>query len=313
MNPAVLVVASAYDLASDLVCLRLKELGVSFLRLNREQLSDFRITLYPTSPTLHVEYGESSWDITDALRSVWFRQPVYLREPNSDSAIDVQLQRSQWMALVKSLTIFHEASWMNHPRETYQAEIKPYQLRVAKEVGFKIPQTLIGNDVKELAGLSSPFMMKPLDVVYFHDGDESLFAYATPIDTTLLNEEFRKAPIIAQRLLASKTDIRVTVVGNAAYAVKILSKGCPIDGDWRRTPKADLHYEDWTMPADIESACARLMDRLGLRFGGIDLVQSEGDTYFLEINPTGEWAWLSSQARPIDKKIAQWLATGGKS
>lgn len=48
-----------------------------------------------------------------------------------------------------------------------------------------------------------------------------------------------------------------------------------------------------------------LLKSLGLRFGGIDLAVSDGEYYFLEVNPTGEWAWLvDATALPIDEAIA---------
>ncbi len=38
--------------------------------------------------------------------------------------------------------------------------------------------------------------------------------------------------------------------------------------------------------------CRALVRALNLRFGAIDLVRCDGKVWFLEINPTGEWAWL---------------------
>ena len=34
------------------------------------------------------------------------------------------------------------------------------------------------------------------------------------------------------------------------------------------------------------------MNRLHLNFGGIDLAYVDGEYYFIEVNPTGEWGWL---------------------
>lgn len=36
---------------------------------------------------------------------------------------------------------------MNDPSATYLAESKPYQLAVANELGFKVPRTMVTNDV----------------------------------------------------------------------------------------------------------------------------------------------------------------------
>ena len=34
------------------------------------------------------------------------------------------------------------------------------------------------------------------------------------------------------------------------------------------------------------------MRELHLNFGGIDLAYVDGEYYFIEVNPTGEWGWL---------------------
>ena len=50
------------------------------------------------------------------------------------------------------------------------------------------------------------------------------------------------------------------------------------------------------------------MDKLKLVFGGIDLIISNNKYYFIEVNPTGEWGWLSSGCNiPIEKAIVEEL------
>ena len=39
---------------------------------------------------------------------------------------------------------------MSHPEKIYTAELKPYQLKIAKEVGFIIPDTIISNNPEEI-------------------------------------------------------------------------------------------------------------------------------------------------------------------
>jgi glutathione synthase/RimK-type ligase-like ATP-grasp enzyme len=50
-----------------------------------------------------------------------------------------------------------------------------------------------------------------------------------------------------------------------------------------------------------------LLEALGLNFGAIDLVESKGSYFFIEINPTGEWGWLVGDERRFDAEIAAWL------
>ena len=55
-----------------------------------------------------------------------------------------------------------------------------------------------------------------------------------------------------------------------------------------------------------------IMKKLSLSFGGIDLALVGDTYYFIEVNPTGEWGWLTSCANlPIDKAIVDTLVNRG--
>ena len=47
------------------------------------------------------------------------------------------------------------------------------------------------------------------------------------------------------------------------------------------------------LPERVSEACRDLVQRLGLAFGAIDLLQTTSEEYvFLEVNPNGQWHWL---------------------
>ena len=52
MKPHVLILSGLYDFSADLVALRLQHAGTPYVRLNREQFSDHRLTLDPLVPEL---------------------------------------------------------------------------------------------------------------------------------------------------------------------------------------------------------------------------------------------------------------------
>ena len=162
-----------------------------------------------------------------------------------------------------------------------------------------------------ISGIQVTLVVKSLDTVLLRDGGYDLFTY------TILNpggelaeETVSAAPLLAQRALEEKTDIRVTVVGNEVFAVRILSQGSGIEGDWRVVPKPELEHRDISLSRDITERCKLLTRSLSLSFAAIDLIETrQGVVYFIEINPTGGWGWLSTAERSIDKAIASWLAT----
>lgn len=55
-------------------------------------------------------------------------------------------------------------------------------------------------------------------------------------------------------------------------------------------------YSESSLSEEMKSKCRAMLDMLGLLYGAFDFVRTpEGDLVFLEVNPTGEWAWLEDR------------------
>ena len=310
MKPLVLILAGLYDFSADLVVLQLQDSEVPHVRLNREQLAEHRLTLNPLVPELAIRGPSGNYNVGRDLGSVWFRQPVFLRNtPAVPLSPKEQLERSQWMAFLRGLCVFHHAAWMNSPAATYIAESKPYQLSVAASCGFQIPTTLATNDANRIREIfPSSVAIKSLDTVLLREGDDCLFTYTILNPGEELSDEtVHVAPLMAQQALKEKSDLRITVVGEEMFAVRVLSRGSNIVGDWRTVSKNDLEFHDIVLSDEIAQRCNLLTRRLGLSFAAIDLIETPQGVFFIEINPTGEWGWLSTKERPIDRAVASWL------
>ncbi|EBA7188296.1 RimK-like protein [Salmonella enterica subsp. salamae] len=309
MKNYVLILSSMYDFSTDLVVQRLENNGDDFIRLNKEQLSDYEIFLDPINTILRVK-GEYVDVETSNVKSVWFRQPVFLRNtPGRSIDINEQLSLSQWNAFLRGLMVFDKAYWMNWPQATYAAESKPYQLMIAKKIGFSVPQTIISNSLGFEKLLSTKFIIKSMDTVLLKENDDCYFTYTSkvnPADFTL--DKTKQAPITFQEYIEDKLDIRVTIVGSKVYAVAIKSNGNAISDDWRTLKKEDLEYVDIELPVRIKKLCIEYLKLLGLNYGAIDFIKTKDEYIFIEINPTGEWGWLSNDKREIDYDIAKKLS-----
>ena len=307
----VLLLSSLYDFSTDLVCEALRKIGVTYLRINRETIAAAKFRLDPVNALAYYEFEGNRWECGSRLRSVWYRQPIFLRNtPGVALSLDEQLSRSQWSAMLRGLTVFDEAFWINHPRATYLAESKPYQLRCASKLGFLTPSTLMTNDasapLKQKVG--DPFILKSVDTVLLREGDDQLFTYSSIVSVAdVLASEFQSAPSTCQELLRPKLDLRVTVLAGKAYCIAVTKGGAWIDGDWRLISKDDLAYTDYILDPIDKERCVALVKNLGLQYGAIDLALTPHGTYFIEINPTGEWGWLDAPLRPIANDIAQLL------
>jgi glutathione synthase/RimK-type ligase-like ATP-grasp enzyme len=308
-----LILSGLFDFSTDLVCDRLNRVGVPLLRLNWEDLCDWRFALDPVAVRLSAAGQGGEWTVVgESLHAVWFRQPVFLRN-HSASALtpDEQLARSQWSAFLRALTIFDRAKWVNHPSATYLAESKPYQLHLAAELGFQVPDTVVTNDLDAVqeADLGNPLVLKAIETVLLRDQEQNVFPYASVISLTdVLASGFAAVPVTFQRLLQPKLDLRVTVIGDFVHCVRIVEGGAGIDGDWRLRPRGAVTFEPYPLHNDMRVRCIALTRRMGLAFGAIDLAQTSAGVYFLEINPTGEWGWLNDEESELDVEICQLLA-----
>ena len=305
-----LIVSSLYDFSTDLIVQELERRGEKYLRLNREEFHNYRLNIDIEKKSLQIRVSGECYKVTPSVKAIYYRQPIFLRNTPSDSlTIDEQLTRSQWMGFLRSLAIFDEAKWLNRLEATYLSETKAYQLTIASDIGFKIPKTLIGNDASEFQNFENQIIIKSLDTVLLREAGDCLFTYSTVKNSAELNDEnVAAAPLTVQQYISPKIDVRVTVIGEKLVAVKITSGGNGIEGDWRTVERDRIKYTEIKLPTKIVGYCFELLARLNLNFGAIDLLMCGDEYFFIEINPTGEWGWLVSNERRIDKDIAAWLA-----
>ena len=308
----VLLISSRFDVTCDYIIRQLRKRAQRYLRLNTEDLQESIVELDPLSRHLRVERDDVRHVVTPSLRSVLFRRPVSLREYGDNSRSPTEtFARYQWAAFVLNLMLFDEARWINTPSATYRAEHKALQLAVATSLGFAVPDTRVTNAPHRLlfeAG-HNRIAVKGLDTVLVRADGHELFGYTTLEDIEELKpSEWRSAPATIQAALEPKIDIRVTVVEDRVFPVSITNQGRGIAGDWR-VLKNHATYANCTIPNEVATRCIRLVEALGLVFGGVDLALANGEYYFLEVNPTGEWSWLvDATGAAIDAAIADALS-----
>jgi len=307
-----LIVSSLYDFSTDLITHELERRGKKYLRLNREEFNDYRLTIDTQETLFKVNIHDKNYVIPPSLKAVYYRQPIFLRNtPGEALSISEQLSRSQWMGFLRSLAIFERAKWINPLAATYLAETKAYQLAVANSIGFNTPQTLIGNDFRAFQKFEGKIIIKSLDTVLLREDDHCLFTYSTIKNAKELNDEnVSTAPLTVQEYISPKTDIRVTVIGKELVAVKITSGGLGIEEDWRTIERDKIEYTDIELPNKIKDLCFEMLEKLGLNFGAIDLIANNNDDYiFIEINPTGEWGWLVNEERKLHIDIVDLIVS----
>ena len=312
VHPTILILASRYDLSCDYEVWALRRRGHAYFRLNSEDLPSYSLCLDPCRRRLSCHSNDLRVEVdADRLVGVYFRRPTFLREASqAGRRPEKQFQRAQWAAFLRSLMVFDGARWVNHPTRTYEAEHKMIQLRTAHDVGFDIPATYCLNSEHLLRNrIKGPLVaIKGLDTVLVRTDTAEVFGYTNLLSRDELEDaELKGTPLIAQRALTDKLDLRVTVLEDRWWCASVTEGGTGIAGDWRLR-KADVAFSDFALPKSVGERCVELTRRLGLAFGAIDLALSDDRFFFLEVNPTGEWAWLQEEVQfPIAAALADLL------
>jgi len=312
-DPDILIISDTLDYTTDYITVELQKRKQNYLRINRDKFADCSVTFDVDSATLFIERSNFKFSLSEPnLKAIYFRAPIYLRDIyQPDIPEQTQLYRTQWAAFVRDLAIFEKPLWVNNPIATFKAENKLMQLKYAKKVGFQLPRTLVANKCPEIIDNDSDYIIKSLDTAVLRIEDKEAFVYSNVVKgNEIEHAELSIAPVIIQDYLYPKTDIRVTVIGDSIFPVKILLNGSGVEGDWRKI-KEGVQFIECTLPEEVSQACVNLVHSLGLSFGAIDLIESKDRIYFLEINPTGEWGWLVHAAGiPLHETICNLLELG---
>ncbi len=308
----ILLIADTKDYTTDYISVEMEKRKQFYLRIDKDKFPEYKLHFDLNNVVLTIEKKSVEYQISEqTLKSIFYRAPTFLRETFSRSVSpEEQLSASQWMAFIRNLAVFEKAKWVNNPIATYKVENKLLQLIYAKKIGFKIPETNIVNYYDNCSNLDDKIIIKSLDTAILKIGDKEGFVYSNVINKKeLKNYNLSIAPIVVQEYLYPKIDFRVTVIGEKVYAVKITKNGKGVEGDWRKL-KNDVDFIPVTLPIHVTRNCIEIVKALGLSFGGIDLIESKGLYYFIEINPTGEWAWLvNSSNLPIYEGICDFLTS----
>jgi len=296
-----LVITNKRDLTSDFIIRELRERGLSFHRLNTEDATQLALTQSLGGSTL-LRDGETCIEIC-SVRAAYFRRPMPPHvHPGALPHSSVHYIREEWSYLLRSLYLEIGDKWFSHPNDIILAEDKPRQLRLAKAIGFAVPDTVITNELNSVEWLfaSGDVIAKPLKQSLLEDGrgPGSVIYTSTIRSISEIDEDsLGLAPVIFQRKIEKKVDLRVTVVERKVFAAAIKSQQSEqTKTDWRHGSVTELEHEAFDLPEEIAARCVEIVHRLNLRYGAIDLVlDTSGFFWFLECNPNGQWAWIENR------------------
>jgi glutathione synthase/RimK-type ligase-like ATP-grasp enzyme len=144
-------------------------------------------------------------------------------------------------------------------------------------------------------------------------GKNTLLPYTRKIKLTNNKQtELTFFPILLQEYIKPFCEIRVFVIKDKVFSMAIFCelKKQGTNTDWRHSNTLGINrYVPFKLPHNIKVMVLKLMNKMKLNTGSIDLILTErNEYYFLEINPTGQFHFLSSLCNyNIEKEIAEIL------
>lgn len=317
----VLIVTKSEENESvDLVRAALEARGSSAFRLDTD--------LFPTQVQLvtHQSSTGSSTELraggerihSDEIGALWHRRfwPAQALPKTLDPQVrSASVEESR--RVLQGLLAACPAFVMDRLERVRLAENKQLQLDLARQAGLLIPKTLITNDpaaarafYEQCNGQIMTKMMASFAI--YRDGRENV-VFTNPVKPSDLAalSGLSLCPMTFQERIDKHLELRVTVVGQKVFSAAIDSNILPrSQTDWRREGQAlqDAWFPHPLPPATEQSLLA-LMDALGLQYGAADFILTpDGQYYFLEVNPVGEFFWLELALRlPISQAIADTL------
>jgi glutathione synthase/RimK-type ligase-like ATP-grasp enzyme len=307
-NKTVLILCTAGDIHVYAVAEALQKKGATVLlwfASDFPTISNETVTFGPEGMTLSLG-GPEIQAVNPRVDTVWNRRIGFNTDFSavhpSDQAF-VYLQRQRFREGILR-TVLKDALWVNPWDAALQAENKLFQHSIARTAGLRTPDSIYTNDPSAIRQFmrdhSGRIVYKTFGGLGWSDGEKSWACHTVALSEGDLVEDalLRAAPGIYQEILPKDHELRVTMIGDQPYAVKILSQETSRGKlDWR------LAYDEIKMEAvelspGLRRCCSGLLKSLNLVFGCLDFVVTpQGEHVFLEVNQQGQFLFVEQYSR----------------
>jgi hypothetical protein len=256
---------------------------------------------------------------------IWHRRGQFYLNPNE--------------TLIRELTGFLKSEELitNYSYEKINKQINKYyiggvfdedlhekvlDLYLAKECGLKIPDTLITNIKEDLINFKKKYgriITKPIKNPYIYIEKEEIYFtdhnflvednYIEQLDNYFTISKY-------QEYIEKEIEVRIFYFDGIFFSMAIFSQNDDKTKiDFRNYNHQKLNKEvPFTLPKYIIRKLKKLLKKKNINTCSIDLILTpENEFVFLEINPQGQFGWVSKNCNYyIEKFIAQKLTTNEK-
>ena len=298
----ILIISHEQDEHAQEVMKRLKQVGVPFTLFDQADFPQkMRVTMRLEDSDYRAFYldsvNQTRLDMQD-YKVIWWRrpQPFDMGDLIQDP-VDLNFALSESMTAFSGMWRSLDAFWINPPGHDDDASYKLYQLRVAQEIGLKIPKTCITSNPQEAREFARQQVNQKTVYKAFTGTREAWreTRLLKPEELELMDESLPLAPVIFQEYIEAQDDLRITVIGDKIFSAGIDSQSTAYRVDYRMHIH-EVPMRAFNLPSDVSNKLLALMKHFGLVYGAIDMrLTPQGEYVFLEVNSAGQWLFVEQK------------------
>lgn len=313
LTPDIIIVSSEEDIHAQAVVNYLHEtqrqLTVSMIDTSQfPQQMACKVVMNNGRVQVGFAYGNNSYLCLDRLRSIWWWRPQFPTPHNQlQDAHKARFAYTECCQFIEGLWYVTDCLWVNHPERQDVALNQLYQLEVAQKVGFCVPETLISSSPESVREFwerkNHGLLYKPMIPLSYR---------AFPFTEDMLKriENISFAPLLFQANIRFDAYIRVVVIGDAIYAVRIYDNSSQ---DNQQLP----YVKKYDLPSEIITKIQNFMSPkyTGLLYCKLNLgLDPDGHCFFLDMDPTATFQEMEKPLNvPLAQAVGQLLLRGKKN
>lgn len=198
-------------------------------------------------------------------------------------------------------------------------------LEVCTSLNIEIPKTLVTRSKlrllefwkkckEEIITKSLAFPFECINYNKYGAIDSYRMGYTVPVGKSELESlpDFFDLSMFQEKL-DKLFEIRTIYLDGKVYSEAIFSQSREVAAlDYRLGYDSGMRMCNYTLPEEIEKQVQKLMEKLDLNFGSLDMVVTKDKRYvFLEVNPNGQYGAVSVTTNSnVDYEVAKFLMNG---
>jgi Glutathione synthase/Ribosomal protein S6 modification enzyme (glutaminyl transferase) len=294
-------------------------IDIFFEYLKSKNIPYFRLNSNKINNNQKISISENGFELTDESRNtvhseeitaVWHRKSWRIDIPEELDESFRKIFLKEYSTLRYNVfTALENVPWINpFENENKIDGNKMLQLNIAQKHGLTVPKTIFSNDADKITAFFHKYckgkmVAKLHGVISKSMGGENLLSTNIIDEDSLENiADVEYCPMIFQPYIEKEYELRIVYLDEEFFTGKINNSE---NADWR-IAQGNYFWSEYHLPENIKQNLTAMMKEMGLYLGAIDVIKGkDGQYYFLEVNPQGEWGMLQKDLNfPIAQRIA---------